>query len=100
MRLVFTFCIGKTQEEVLLMYIKIEPTSRMTANEASEHYPDSFIVTQMDSMDLADDVGTVLYVGDNRRELYTLIVSLNQPFCGVIEGLNHQRSLGGVVVGG
>ena len=81
------------------MYRKIEPALRMTRNEASERYPDSFIVMQMDSMDLSDDVGTVLYVGDNRRELYAVIMSLNQPFCGVLEGLNHQRSLGGVVVG-
>ena len=82
------------------MYRKIEPPLRMTANEASERYPDSFIFMQMDSMDLSDDVGTVLYVGDDRRELYRLIISLNKPFCGVHEGLNHQRSLGGVVVGG
>jgi len=82
------------------MYRKIEPPIRMTDNEASERFPDEFIVIQMDSMDLSDDVGTVLYVGDNRRELYRLIVSLNQPFCGVVEGLNHRRSLGGVVVGG
>ena len=82
------------------MYKKIEPALRMTANEASERYPDSFIVMQMDSMDLSDDVGTVLYVGDNERELYALIVSLNKPFCGVYDGINHLRSLGGVVVGG
>ena len=82
------------------MYRKIEPPLRMTANEASERYPDNFIVMQMDSMDLSDDVGTVLYVGDDRRELYRLIISLNKPFCGVREGLNHRRSLGGVVVGG
>ena len=82
------------------MHIKIEPPLRMTRYEASERYPDSYIVMQMGSMDLSDDVGTVLYVGDNRRELYALIVNLNQPFCGVHEGLNHQRSLGGVVVGG
>ena len=83
------------------MYRKIEPTLRMTRNEASEHYPEDFIVMQMDSMDLSDDVGTVLYVGDNRRELYTLIVSLNQPFCGVVAGLDYYRNdLGGVVVGG
>ena len=82
------------------MYSKIEPALRMTANEASERYPDSFIVMQMDSMDLSDDVGTVLYVGDNERELYALIVRLKQPFCGVHEGINHRRSLGGVVVGG
>ena len=82
------------------MYRKLEPALRMTGNEASERYPDSFLVMQMDSMDLSEDVGTVLYVGDNRRELYALITSINKPFCGVVEGLNHQRSLGGVVVGG
>ena len=82
------------------MYRKIEPSLRMTRNEASEHYPDNFIVMQMDSMDLSDDVGTVLYVGDNRRELYPLIISLNQPFCGVVAGLNYYlNDLGGVVVG-
>ena len=82
------------------MYKKIEPPLRMTANEASERYPDSFIVMQMDSMSLSDDVGTVLYVGDNERELYALVVSLNLPFSGVCDGINHRRSLGGVVVGG
>ena len=82
------------------MYRKIEPPIRMTRNEASERYPDSFIIMQMDSMDLSDDIGTVLYIGDNRRELYAVIASLNQPFCGILEGLNHQRSLGGVAVGG
>ena len=82
------------------MYRKIEPPMRMARHEASERYPDSFIIMQMDSMDLSDDVGAVLYVGDNQREMFALVVSLNQSFCGVIEGLNHQRSLGGVVVGG
>ena len=33
------------------MYKKIEPPLRMTANEASERYPDNFIVMQMDSID-------------------------------------------------
>ena len=82
------------------MYRKIEPALRMTRNEASERFPDSFIVMQMDSMDLSDDVGTVLYVGDNERELYALIVNLDQPFCCVVDGINHLCSLGGVVVGG
>ena len=82
------------------MYRKIEPAQRMTRNEASAHYPDDFIIIQMDSMDLSDDVGTVLYVGDNQRELYALVVSLNLPFSGVVEGLNYYRNdLGGVVVG-
>ncbi|MCL2225414.1 MAG: hypothetical protein FWB96_10665 [Defluviitaleaceae bacterium] len=83
------------------MYKKIEPTLRMSRNEASEHYPNSFIVMQMDSMKLSDDVGTVLYVGDNERELYRLIISLNQPYCGVLEGIDLMRNcLGGVVVSG
>ena len=83
------------------MYRKIEPALRMTANEASAHYPDEFIIMQMDSMDLSDDVGTVLYVGNERRELYALVVSLNLPYSGIVEGLNYYRnSLGGVVVNG
>ena len=82
------------------MYRKVEPTLRMTENEASAHYPNEFIIMQMDSMDLSDDVGTVLYVGNNEREICTLLVSLNLPFSGVVEGLNYYRnSLGGVVVG-
>ena len=82
------------------MYKKIEPPIRMTRNEASEVYADDFIIMQMDSMDLSDDIGTVLYVGDNQREIFSLVVSLNKPFCGVVHGLNYHRSLGGVVVGG
>jgi hypothetical protein len=83
------------------MYKKIEPALRMTRNEASERYPDEFIIMQMDSMDLSDDVGTVLYVGDNRAELYPVITSLNKDYCGIVAGLNYYRnSLGGVVVNG
>ena len=80
------------------MYEKIEANQRMTDIEASEHYPDSFIIMSMDSMD--SQMGTVLYVGDNQNEVISLVMGLSEPFCGVIEGLNHQRSLGGVVVGG
>jgi len=81
------------------MYRKIEPALRMTANEASAQYPDNYIVMQMDSMDLSDDVGTVLYVGDNERELYDVIKELNRSLLGVIEGLNFQRNfLGGIEV--
>ena len=83
------------------MYKKIEPALRMSRNEASERYPDEFIIMQMDSMDLSDDIGTVLYVWDSRVELYGVIKGLNLPLIGVVEGLNHQRNcLGGVVVGG
>ena len=83
------------------MYRKIEPALRMTANEASARYPDEFIIMQMDSMDLSDDVGAVLYVGDSRVELYSVIKGLNLSLIGIAEGLNHQRNcLGGVVAGG
>ena len=81
------------------MYRKIEPTLRMTRNEASARYPDEFIIMQMDSMDLSDDVGTVLYVGDNQRELFTVVVSIGSPLTGVVDGINYYRNcLGGVVV--
>ena len=82
------------------MYRKIEPALRMTRNEASERYPDSFFIMQMDSMNLSDDVGTVLNVGDDQNEMFALVVKLQLPFSGIVEGLNHRRNLGGVVVGG
>ena len=80
------------------MYQKVWDNQRMTDIEASERYPDSFIIMRMDWMD--SQMGTVLYVGDNQNEIISLVMELHEPFCGVIEGLNHQRSLGGVVVGG
>ena len=80
------------------MYRRVDEYQRMTNNEASENYPDNYIAVQRGSMD--SDTGTVLYVGDNIGELITLIVERNEPFCGIVEGLNLQRSLGGVVVGG
>jgi len=81
------------------MYRKIEPALRMTKNEASERYPDEFIIMQMDNADLSDDVGSVLYVGDNQRELFALVVNIGSPLTGVVMGLNYYRNcLGGVVV--
>ena len=81
------------------MYTRVDDTVRMTSNEASAHYPDSFIVMRMDSM--ASQIGTVLFIGDNQNELISLLMRLDDAsYCGVIEGLNHRRSLGGVVVGG
>ena len=83
------------------MYRKIEPALRMTSNEASTRYPDEFIIMQMDSMDLSDDIGAVLYAGDSRVELYGVIKNLNLPYISVVEGLNHQRNcLGGIVANG
>jgi len=82
------------------MYRKIEPALRMSRNEASARYRDSFILMQMDSMKLSDDVGTVLYVGEDQNEMFALAVKLQLPFSGIVDGLNHRCSLGGVVVGG
>jgi hypothetical protein len=83
------------------MYQKIEVNLRMTENEAAERYPDSFVIFRRDSMILSNQMGTVLYVGDDGDELFSLITSFDDPsYCGVLEGLNYRRSLGGVVVGG
>ena len=82
------------------MYRKIEPVLRMTAKEASERYPNEFIMMRMDSMDPSNDMGTVLYIGDDGDELFALVMRLDDHnLCGVTEGLNHRRSLGGIVVG-
>ena len=80
------------------MYQKVEDNQLMTDIEASTHYPDNYIIVRRDSMN--SPKGMVLYVGDNMPELISLVMPQNEPFCGIIEGLNHRRSLGGVVVGG
>ena len=80
------------------MYQRVENNLRMTDVEASERYPDSYIIMSMDSM--TSGTGTVLYVGDNEDEIISLVMKVDEPFCGVIEGLSLRRSLGGVVVGG
>ena len=83
------------------MYKKVEGNQRMTDDEASVMYPNDFILFRCDKKVISNAMGTVLYVGDNYGELSRLTSSLEEPsFCVVIEGLNHQRSLGGVVVGG
>ena len=54
------------------MYRKIEPPLRITANEASERYPDEFILMQMDSRKLSDNA--VIIGGQNfygLTKLYT-----------------------------
>ena len=81
------------------MYKKIEPTLRMTSNEAAINYPDSYIIMRWDTMNPSNDMGTVLYVGNERREMFSLVMKLDDPTnCGVTEGINHRRSLGGVVI--
>jgi hypothetical protein len=45
-------------------------------------------------------MGTILYIGDDGDALFAFAMKLDDPTnCGVKEGLNHRRSLGGVVVG-
>ena len=71
---------------------------RMTYNEASKKYPDSYIIMQMD--DMVRDMGTVLFVFDTRSEAYDKLAELDDMnLCGIFEGLHLQRSLGGIVVG-
>ena len=83
------------------MLKKIEPPLRMTSNEASSRYPNELILMEMDSMDLSDDVGVVLYVGDNRADLYSMMDKIDAHYLSVVEGLNLQRNcLGGIVANG
>jgi hypothetical protein len=80
------------------MYERID-NLRMTSNEASELYPNSYYAMRKDSR--TSQMGTLLFVGDDQSELLRLVLSLDDPTnCGVGEGRNHRRSLGGVVVGG
>lgn len=82
------------------MYKKIESALHMTANEASRRYAGGHIVMRMDSKNLSNDMGSVLYVGDDGDELFSLVMKFDDPsIYRVVEGLNHRRSLGGVVVG-
>ena len=72
---------------------------RMTDIEASVLYPDMYYAMRMD--DRTGQMGTVLFIGDDQSELFRLVLNLDDPSnCGVHEGLNLRRSLGGVVVGG
>jgi hypothetical protein len=85
-------------ERVVVMYNTVENGLRMTMHEASEHYPDSYVLMQRDSVDFYEPAGIILYVGDNFDELFELQVDLPVPLGLVVEGLNHQRSLGGIVI--
>jgi len=81
------------------MYRKVESGLRMTGNEASERFPDSFILMSRDSRDF-DPSGIILYTGDNYDELFEIMVDSEIPLGLVVEGLHRQCTLGGVVVGG
>jgi hypothetical protein len=70
------------------MYKKIENSTRMTRNETSETYPDSYILFQKDTKEMFDPTGTILYAGDNFDELFALQVKLPGSMNVVIEGAN------------
>ena len=79
---------------------KLEGNLRMTSIEASERFPDSYIVMCRDNLEEAYSMGTVLFVTDNDREAYSFLMKLDDPRpCGVSEGLNLQRSFGGILIG-
>jgi len=82
------------------VYRLIEKSPKMTENEASMEYPDNYILMQMDSRELFDPTGVVLYIGDDGDELFSLQVNTPVPLGIVLEGINISRrlSLGGLVV--
>jgi hypothetical protein len=84
------------------MYRLPEGNPRMTRNQASEKYPDSYILMQRDNRDIFDPTGVILYVGDDYDELFSLQVDLPVKLGVVIEGINisSRMTLGDLVVYG
>jgi hypothetical protein len=82
-----------------IVYKELTASSKLTVNEASEQYPDNFILMRMDSLNISDPTGLVLYVGDNGDELFDLQVQAGIPNGLVVDGMNRQQSLGGIFVG-
>ena len=80
------------------MVRKVEEVLRMTDIEASEKYPNNYLIMRMDNME--DDTGTILYIGDTEKELLDLFGNelKDTSLCGIIEGINKQCTIGGVVV--
>ncbi len=58
------------------MIKKIEDSARMTMNEAEEFYPDNHILMLDDEEYMVYPIGRVVYIGDNRKELYDLLDEL------------------------
>ena len=85
------------------MHRKIDPPLRMSGIVASEMHPDMYILMRADDRNpCISSIGTVLFVGDDGDELYSLIKHFDDPNnCGVFEGVNLMRriSLGGIAVG-
>ena len=84
------------------MYRKIENSPKTTMNLVSEQYPDSYILMQRDNRDTFDPLGTVLYIGDDFDELFSLQVDLPVSLGVVIEGINisNRLTLGDLVLNG
>ena len=82
------------------MYKKIEKSPNVTMHEASELYPDSHILLQMNEAYMLNPVGIVLYVGDDHDELFASQVDRPAPNGAVFEGINLQckYSLVGIAV--
>jgi hypothetical protein len=79
------------------MYKEIKENQRMTDVEACDRYEDSYVIMRMDSIE--SDMGTVLFVGDNEKEMEDVLAGLeDNGYCGIIEGANLLKSLGRVVV--
>ena len=83
------------------MYKKIENSPRMTMHEASTHYPNGYILMQMEKSNMVNPAGIILYIGDDGDELFSLQVRQPVPRGIVFEGdtLQLRYSLGGIVVG-
>jgi|GEM_PF-645639 len=83
------------------MVKKIEPTQRMSSNDAAVMYPDNYIIMRIDSIKMTPGKkGDILFISDAEDELYPVMRELDKNALYLVtEGMNHRRSLGGVVVG-
>ena len=82
------------------MYQRVENYLHMSRDEASRRYPDSYLLMQRDNRDIFEPAGVILFIGDDYDELFSIMIESDIPLGVVVEGANHRRSLGGVVVGG
>jgi len=77
-----------------------EVNKQMTDNQAVKDFPNSYIAMRRNDNRLAQE-GLALYEGDNEEELFDMILKrLDKSRCIIIEGVNHRRSLGGLLKGG
>ena len=82
------------------MYRELETPLHMHTVDASAQYPDEYVLMQLDSRSLWEEMGTALYVGDSYDELFSMSMKFDDTVLYVvIEGLNYKHSMGGIVVG-